>query len=287
MRLPQAPDRYNRDAIQQAFKEIEGAVEDAQRRDQDVLIGTDRRFMLVSSDGTMWPVTVANDGSLLVNGVSQGGATSFAGLSDTPASIGSVGYLVSVNSAGDALEFIPRNAITFKTLGDTPATLGSAGQYVAVSGDGMTLEFVAPPAPSGPQKISIYNTSDTGLSGSWTEIAFHATHVADTAFSLTSNHLVVNEAATCLLTAHLTTYGGGRASSFAKLQADNGSGWSDIPGTEMGLYNRQTSNGWTNAAVSLWRPCAAGEKIRMVAYESGASNIVALGNYCGLTAAKW
>lgn len=76
-------------------------------------------------------------------------AATFTGLTDTPASLGTAGQLVAVDTAGNALEFIdplgtpgPPGPVTFVSLTDTPASLGTAGQLIAVDTAGNALEFV-------------------------------------------------------------------------------------------------------------------------------------------------
>ena len=86
-------------------------------------------------------------------GTGGGGTTTFTGLTDTPASLGTAGQFIRVNTGATALEFVaaPSGAgtTTFAGLTDTPASLGSAGQYIRVNTAGTALEFVAAPTGGG------------------------------------------------------------------------------------------------------------------------------------------
>ena len=82
------------------------------------------------------------------------GSTTFTGLTDTPASLGTAGQYLRVNTGATALEFVAAptgggGASTFEALTDTPASLGSAGQYLRVNSAGNALEFVAAPTGGG------------------------------------------------------------------------------------------------------------------------------------------
>ena len=83
------------------------------------------------------------------------GSTTFTGLTDTPASLGTAGQYIRVNTGATALEFVAAptggggGATTFEALTDTPASLGSAGQYLRVNSAGTALEFVAAPTGGG------------------------------------------------------------------------------------------------------------------------------------------
>ena len=76
-------------------------------------------------------------------GTGGGGTTTFTGLTDTPASLGSAGQFLRVNTGATALEFVAApsgtGASTFEALTDTPASLGSAGQYLRVNSAGNAL----------------------------------------------------------------------------------------------------------------------------------------------------
>ena len=86
-------------------------------------------------------------------GTGSGGTTTFTGLTDTPASLGTAGQFLRVNTGATALEFVAApsgtGASTFEALTDTPASLGSAGQYLRVNSAGNALEFVAAPTGGG------------------------------------------------------------------------------------------------------------------------------------------
>ena len=86
-------------------------------------------------------------------GTGGGGTTTFTGLTDTPASLGTAGQYLRVNTGATALEFVAAptggGASTFEALTDTPASLGSAGQYLRVNSAGNALEFVAAPTGGG------------------------------------------------------------------------------------------------------------------------------------------
>ena len=87
-------------------------------------------------------------------GTGSGGTTTFTGLTDTPASLGTAGQYLRVNTGATALEFVAAptgggGASTFEALTDTPASLGSAGQYLRVNSAGNALEFVAAPTGGG------------------------------------------------------------------------------------------------------------------------------------------
>ena len=93
-------------------------------------------------------------------GTGSGGTTTFAGLTDTPASLGTAGQYLRVNSGATALEFIAAptggGASTFAGLTDTPAALGSAGQFLRVNSAGTALEFVAAPGGGGSPSMNQY-----------------------------------------------------------------------------------------------------------------------------------
>ena len=78
-----------------------------------------------------------------------GGASSFAGLSDTPSALGAAGQLVRMNTGATALEFFTQTVATFLGLTDTPAAFGSATQILQVNSGGTGLEFVNAPAGGG------------------------------------------------------------------------------------------------------------------------------------------
>ena len=70
------------------------------------------------------------------------GATDFTGLSDTPATYpsGTTLRLVSTNSAGDGLDFVPA---VFGTLRDTPSSFaGQGGKVLAVNAGENALEYI-------------------------------------------------------------------------------------------------------------------------------------------------
>jgi len=75
------------------------------------------------------------------------GASTFAGLTDTPSSLGTAGQVPVVNSAGDGLEFADQSsggASTFVALTDTPSALGTAGQVPTINSAGDAIEFATP-----------------------------------------------------------------------------------------------------------------------------------------------
>lgn len=77
-----------------------------------------------------------------VTGNVLGGYDKFIKLLDTPSSY-TAGYLVSVNSAGDAIEFISPSSVgatTFIGLTDTPSAF-TAGYAVRANSSGDALEF--------------------------------------------------------------------------------------------------------------------------------------------------
>ena len=118
------------------------------------------------------------------------GSTTFTGLTDTPASLGTAGQFLRVNTGATALEFVAAptgggGATTFEALTDTPASLGSAGQYLRVNTGGTALEFVAAPTGGGGSSFlpSADNRSTDGgffymgwtddFSNSWGSAEYH------------------------------------------------------------------------------------------------------------------
>ena len=87
-------------------------------------------------------------------GSGGGGASTFTGLTDTPANYtGSGGKIPAVNSGETALEFIDApsgGATAFTGLTDTPANYtGSGGQFLAVNSGATAIEFVNAPSGGG------------------------------------------------------------------------------------------------------------------------------------------
>ncbi|WP_448191261.1 hypothetical protein [Azospirillum sp. sgz301742] len=106
-----------------------------------------------------------------------GGATTFTGLTDTPASYsGAANKLVAVNGAGTALTFITAPAGNFIGLTDTPASYsGQGGKSVRVKSDATGLEFYTVPtyltavsgdtAPSLSGDLNVNGHKITGAAG--------------------------------------------------------------------------------------------------------------------------
>ncbi len=124
-----------------------------------------------AADGDVLASTIAGVRSWVVPG-SGGGATTFVGLTDTPAALGTTGQAVQVNAGATALEFVTpaAAATTFVGLTDTPTALGTAGQAVQVNAGATALEFVTP--ATGGSSISIlpktanYTLVNSDLAGS-------------------------------------------------------------------------------------------------------------------------
>ncbi len=80
----------------------------------------------------------------------SGGATTFVGLTDTPASyVGSGGKTVAVKADASGLEFVTggAGASSFVDLDDVPASYaGQGGKAVTVKADASGLEFTPPGA---------------------------------------------------------------------------------------------------------------------------------------------
>ena len=88
-------------------------------------------------------VVVSPDGnSLAFSGITtEAGSSTFADLTDTVSSLGSEGQVVVVSGTTLAFSGISASASAFSDLTDTPGSLGSAGQSVVVSSDGNSLTF--------------------------------------------------------------------------------------------------------------------------------------------------
>lgn len=63
MRLPDAPNTYDRSVEDERNRQLEKALRLVHRRDRDVEIGAGR-LILKSPDGARWEVTVDNTGTL-------------------------------------------------------------------------------------------------------------------------------------------------------------------------------------------------------------------------------
>ena len=96
------------------------------------------RFLGTDASGYLVPLT------------SPAGSETFIGLTDTPASFGSVGQSIRVATGGTALEFYnptSGGATTFLGLADTPSSFtGQAGNWFKVNAAGNAIEFVAEPS---------------------------------------------------------------------------------------------------------------------------------------------
>jgi len=80
------------------------------------------------------------------------------------------------------------------------------------------------------------------------------------------------------------TTGGGRADSMSRLQQDLGSGYVDIPGTDLFMYNRLASIGKNSAAATIVRPFSTGDKIKIIAKKNaGSGNIFTVANGVGIS----
>ena len=93
-------------------------------------------------------------------------------LGDTPASFGSTGQVLAVNSTADGLTFqtVSGGGTTaFADLTDGPGSLGSAGQYVAMNSGATALEFITPPTiptpPAGFDDLDDTPSAYTGNGG--------------------------------------------------------------------------------------------------------------------------
>jgi len=134
----------------------------------DLWYNTDAGGLFVyytDADSSQWVEVVGKTGATGATGATGpagGGATTFPGLTDTPASLGTAGQIVAVNSGGTALEFINQTAgtTTFTGLTDTPNSFGTAGQILVVNSGGTALEFAAPVVDTAPF-VKAYRYDDT------------------------------------------------------------------------------------------------------------------------------
>lgn len=97
---------------------------------------------------------------VVAGGSTGGGSTTFVGLTDTPASFGTAGYLLAINGAGTAVEFIAPTTVgvtAWLGLSDTPGSYGTAGQVVLVNATADGLEFGD--APTGLPAYTVGNAN--------------------------------------------------------------------------------------------------------------------------------
>lgn len=126
-----------------------------------------------SADGTHWHdsymegdkyLSIATNGiwgtPIPIGGEGGGGASSFVGLSDTPAAL-EAGKMLVVNSFGTAIGFADMpSASSFLALPDTPSSY-VGGRFLAVNGEGNGIEFVAAPSGGGGGAEQVYGYPPT------------------------------------------------------------------------------------------------------------------------------
>lgn len=137
------------------------------------------------------------------------------------------------------------------------------------------------------QAIDIAGNTSISTSG-YAAIPLDTQIRVDSAFSHTPDNAEVtfNELGWYEITYHITidSTNGGRSSSSTRLTADEGSGFNAVPGSFATMYHRQTSQGATNASVTILREFDAGDQIRLEAVRlSGNGSLVTLPNGVGLT----
>ena len=133
---------------------------------------------------------------------------------------------------------------------------------------------------------------DIDISSGLTDITLDTEVKKDSEFthSNDSAEIEINTTDLYEITYYIGTYvtsGSSRSDSIAKLQKDTGGGYADIPGTIGPMYNRQSSQGYANACVTVLHTLNDGDKIKLVAQRnSGTNTILTLANSAGLVIRK-
>lgn len=129
--------------------------------------------------------------------------------------------------------------------------------------------------------ISLYKSTNQTLSGVYEAIDFNQQVRIDGTYSHSTSsdpsEITINEDGWYELSTHITTSataGTARSASTAKVEIDFGSGWADIPGTTVHMYNREVFEGAATAGASIWHNFSAGDKIRIVARRESGSNTI-------------
>lgn len=111
---------------------------------------------------------------------------------------------------------------------------------------------------------------DINITSGWTNITFDTEVKEDAPYSHAADSEVITftENGWYEITYDIGTYvstGSNRTSSRAKLQEDVGSGYTDIPGSQSTMYNRNAPNGYNSTSATILREFTAGDSVRLQA----------------------
>jgi len=192
--------------------------------------------------------------------------------------------IISTNTDGN-ISILPNGSGEVLVKADPVSNLGVVTKQYADS-----LIITGTP----PRYLDIYHTNPITLSGTFADIPLNIERIKDTtAFTHTANSSEVTfaEAGTYIVEAIVTTTitsGTDRSQSESKLQINTGLGYSDIPGTKMGMYNRRVMYGDSTGVAKCIITVTIGTKVKIQARKiSGTSVVTTLDEGCSLTAIKF
>lgn len=232
----------------------------------------------LSVEGAVAAASFSGDGSGLTS--LDGTAISSGTIADSRLS-GNVA-LLDQNQSFSGLKTFASGLI----LGDSTATTAGAMRWNGSDFQGYNgIEWInlgggGTPLLADQSTFYAYDAAgDIDITGGWTNITFDTEVKEDAPYSHAADSEVItfNQDGWYEVTFDIGTYvdtGSNRTSSRAKLQEDVGSGYTDIPGSQATMYNRNPANGYDSASVTILREFDAGDNIRLQAQSFNGTDTV-------------
>lgn len=138
------------------------------------------------------------------------------------------------------------------------------------------------------QYFSVYNSSSTNLTGSFSAITLDTTDILDTIYTYTSNELTFTEGGIYFISANISSNNSSNTDSVSEFALFNntGGGYNIIPGTNLYLHNHRQPHGSSTNSLTYVYTASINDKLQIHGRELVGNNISSIINGCNLNIIK-